>query len=32
MTETTLARAQAGDREAFCELIDPYRCELRAHC
>lgn len=33
MTEaTTLARAQAGDGEAFRELIDPYRRELQAHC
>ena len=32
MTETTLARARAGDGEAFGELIDPYRGELLAHC
>jgi RNA polymerase sigma-70 factor (ECF subfamily) len=32
MTEVTLARAQAGDGEAFRELIDPYRRELQAHC
>jgi len=32
MTEATLARAQAGDGEAFRELIDPYRRELLAHC
>ncbi|HEY6297915.1 MAG TPA: sigma factor, partial [Streptosporangiaceae bacterium] len=32
MTEATLARAQAGDDEAFRELIDPYRRELMAHC
>ena len=32
MTETTLARARAGDGEAFGELIDPYRAELQAHC
>jgi DNA-directed RNA polymerase specialized sigma24 family protein len=32
MTEATLARAQAGDGEAFRELIGPYRRELRAHC
>ncbi|HEV2259082.1 MAG TPA: sigma-70 family RNA polymerase sigma factor [Streptosporangiaceae bacterium] len=32
MTETTLARARAGDGEAFGELIDPYRAELLAHC
>jgi len=32
MTEGTLAGAQAGDGEAFRELIDPYRRELQAHC
>src|SRR6266568_2201094 len=32
MTETTRARARAGDGEAFRELIDPYRGELQAHC
>jgi len=32
MTEATLARAQAGDGEAFRELIEPYRGELLAHC
>jgi RNA polymerase sigma-70 factor (TIGR02960 family) len=32
MTEATLARAQAGDGEAFRELVDPYRGELLAHC
>jgi RNA polymerase sigma-70 factor (TIGR02960 family) len=32
LTEVTLARAQAGDGEAFRELIDPYRRELQAHC
>ena len=32
MTEATLALAQAGDSEAFGELIDPYRRELQAHC
>jgi RNA polymerase sigma-70 factor (TIGR02960 family) len=32
MTEATLARAQAGDGEAFRELIDPYCRELQAHC
>ena len=32
MTETTLARAKAGDGEAFRELIAPYRGELLAHC
>jgi RNA polymerase sigma-70 factor (TIGR02960 family) len=32
MTEATLAQAQAGDGEAFRELVDPYRGELLAHC
>ena len=32
MTEATLALAQAGDSEAFGELVDPYRRELQAHC
>jgi RNA polymerase sigma-70 factor (TIGR02960 family) len=32
MTEATLARAQAGDGEAFRELIEPFRVELLAHC
>ncbi len=32
MTEATLALAQAGDGEAFRELIQPYRGELLAHC
>jgi len=32
MTEATLARAQAGDGEAFRELIEPYQGELQAHC
>jgi len=32
MTEATLARAQAGDGEAFRELVTPYRGELLAHC
>jgi RNA polymerase sigma-70 factor, ECF subfamily len=30
--EATLARARAGDREAFRELTGPYRRELQAHC
>src|SRR5258708_3161395 len=29
---STLARAQAGDQEAFRELTDPYRAELLRHC
>jgi RNA polymerase sigma-70 factor (ECF subfamily) len=30
--EQTLARARAGDGEAFRELTEPYRRELRVHC
>jgi RNA polymerase sigma-70 factor (TIGR02960 family) len=30
--EATLARARAGDGEAFRELTDPYRRELQLHC
>jgi RNA polymerase sigma-70 factor (TIGR02960 family) len=30
--EATLARARAGDEEAFRELTGPYRRELQAHC
>ncbi len=30
--EATLARARAGDEEAFRELTDPYRRELQLHC
>jgi len=32
MTGSTLARAQAGDSDAFRELTDPYRRELHVHC
>jgi RNA polymerase sigma-70 factor (TIGR02960 family) len=32
MTEATLHAAQAGDGDAFRELVDPYRRELLAHC
>ena len=32
MTEAILARAQAGDGEAFRELVGPYRAELLTHC
>ena len=32
MTTTALARARAGDGEAFRELTDPYRSELQVHC
>jgi RNA polymerase sigma-70 factor (ECF subfamily) len=31
-TDSTLARAQAGDSLAFGELVSPYRRELHAHC
>jgi RNA polymerase sigma-70 factor (ECF subfamily) len=31
VTERTLARARAGDEDAFRELTDPYRRELRVH-
>ena len=31
-TEQILARARAGDEEAFRELTDPYRRELQLHC
>ena len=32
VTTSTLARAQAGDQEAFRELTEPYRAELLRHC
>jgi RNA polymerase sigma-70 factor (TIGR02960 family) len=32
MTDLVLARAQAGDNDAFRELTDPYRRELHVHC
>jgi RNA polymerase sigma factor (sigma-70 family) len=32
MTDATLARARAGDSDAFGELTDPYRRELHVHC
>ena len=32
MTSTAMARARAGDGEAFRELTDPYRGELQLHC
>jgi RNA polymerase sigma-70 factor, ECF subfamily len=32
MTSATLARAQAGDSDAFQELTDPHRRELHVHC
>ena len=32
MTMTALARARAGDGDAFRELTDPYQHELQLHC
>jgi RNA polymerase sigma-70 factor (TIGR02960 family) len=32
MTTDLLARARAGDRVAFEELVDPHRAELQVHC
>jgi len=32
MTEATLARARAGDGQAFRALTDPHRRELQLHC
>ncbi|PXY19739.1 RNA polymerase subunit sigma-70 [Prauserella muralis] len=32
MSQTTLGRARAGDHDAFRELVEPYRQELRLHC
>jgi len=32
LNEATLARARAGDDEAFRELTDPHRRELQLHC
>jgi RNA polymerase sigma-70 factor (TIGR02960 family) len=32
VTADLLARAQAGDSDAFAQLIDPYRRELQVHC
>jgi RNA polymerase sigma-70 factor (TIGR02960 family) len=32
LEEQTLARARAGDEEAFRELTDPHRRELQLHC
>ena len=31
MNDQTLARARAGDEDAFCELTEPYRRELQLH-
>jgi len=32
VTEDLLARARAGDGDAFAELVEPYRRELHVHC
>ena len=32
MSESVLARAQAGSSDAFAELTNPYRRELHVHC
>jgi RNA polymerase sigma-70 factor (TIGR02960 family) len=32
MADGTIARARAGDSEAFRELTEPYRRELQVHC
>jgi RNA polymerase sigma-70 factor (TIGR02960 family) len=32
MTADLLAQAQAGDADAFAELVGPYRRELQVHC
>src|SRR5277367_1990095 len=32
MTDSVLARALAGESDAFAELTDPYRRELHVHC
>jgi len=32
MTDSVLIRAQAGESDAFAELTDPFRRELRVHC
>ena len=32
MTADLIARARAGDGEAFRQLTEPYRCELQVHC
>jgi RNA polymerase sigma-70 factor (ECF subfamily) len=32
VTKTALARARAGDSQAFRELTGPYLGELRVHC
>ena len=32
MTGQLLARARAGDGDAFAELVEPFRRELQLHC
>jgi len=32
MSVELLSRARAGDRDAFTELVEPYRRELQVHC
>ncbi len=32
MSAELLARAKAGDQDAFRELVEPYRAELHVHC
>jgi hypothetical protein len=32
VTKTALARARAGDGNAFSELVEPYLHELQVHC
>jgi RNA polymerase sigma-70 factor (TIGR02960 family) len=32
MTSQLLERARAGDRNAFADLVEPHRSELRVHC
>jgi len=32
MSAELLARARAGDRDAFTALVEPHRAELQAHC
>src|SRR3984957_472853 len=32
VTADLLARAQAGDADAFAELVEPHRRELQVHC
>ena len=32
MSTDIVARAKAGDQDAFRELVEPFRAELRVHC